>query len=255
LIHIGSAEPPKKWDFPFDWESKRQRDIAKVMELLALMNEQIDFDPRTLGQDFPDRHTPKPSVRKQQPKQAPIVKRLARTDDSETNEKVRGMYAKQINLDDDVDREAERRMEFPKSALRGHALSLAEQLEFYEKNRRRKDDPKTRQSDKKKHDSKRLPTEGKRLIPRGVYEEKKEETQESSRLDVPRTQTANPKSTSRGAKLPPATGPSRPQTMLDNVRTLSRDRTASRPILGFTAGTGMSRGTNEGLRSQLVTSQ
>lgn len=255
LIHIGSAEPPKKWDFPFDWESKRQRDIAKVMELLTLMNEQIDFDPRTLGQDFPDRHTPKPTVRKPQPKQAPIVKRLARTDDSEANEKIRDMFTKQINLEDDVDREAERKLEFPKSTLRGHALSLAEQLEFYEKNRRRKDDPKARQSDKKKHDSKRLPTEGKRPIPRGMYEEKKEETQESSRLDVPRTQTANIKTSGRGAKLPPATGPSRPQTMLENARTLSRDRTASRPGLGYTTGTGMSRGTNEGLRGQLATSQ
>ena len=255
MIHVGSAEPPKKWEFPFDWESKRQRDIAKVMELMTLMNEKIDFDPRTLGQDYPDRHSPKPTLRKPPIKQAPIIKRLNRADDYEANEKIRDMFAKQINLEEDIDRENEKKMEFPKSALRGHALSLAEQLEFYEKNRRRREESKGRQTtDKKKYDMKRM-QEIKRQAQRMGYEEKKEETMESSRGDLPRTQTANAKTSGRG-KLPPATGPNRPQTMLENARALSRDRTASRPLLGFTGG--MSKGNTTGmdaLRGQLSTGQ
>eukprot|EP00358_Blepharisma_japonicum_P005100 CAMPEP_0202944336 /NCGR_PEP_ID=MMETSP1395-20130829/5084_1 /ASSEMBLY_ACC=CAM_ASM_000871 /TAXON_ID=5961 /ORGANISM="Blepharisma japonicum, Strain Stock R1072" /LENGTH=350 /DNA_ID=CAMNT_0049642979 /DNA_START=268 /DNA_END=1318 /DNA_ORIENTATION=+ len=34
--------------FPFDWEAKRQADIQKVIEVLSLIDEKVDIDPKTL---------------------------------------------------------------------------------------------------------------------------------------------------------------------------------------------------------------
>ena len=45
IINLNSPEPPKKWHFPFDWDAKRATDIKKVMEVMNLIDEKIDFDP------------------------------------------------------------------------------------------------------------------------------------------------------------------------------------------------------------------
>lgn len=48
VINLNSPEMPKKWYFPFDWEAKRQADIQKVIEVLSLIDEKVDIDPKTL---------------------------------------------------------------------------------------------------------------------------------------------------------------------------------------------------------------
>lgn len=48
-INLNSPEIPKVWNFPYDWEAKRQSDIKKVMSVLSLIEDNVDINPNLLS--------------------------------------------------------------------------------------------------------------------------------------------------------------------------------------------------------------
>jgi len=83
-IDLTSPKSPKAWNFPFDWEAKKHKDLEKVSEILSLIGENIDFDPRTLPVSLPhSRKKPrkkpkKPKYKEQFPKRQ-VKSRLSAT--------------------------------------------------------------------------------------------------------------------------------------------------------------------------------
>lgn len=52
IINLISAEIPKNWYFPYDWEAKRQSEVSKVIKVLSLIDGKIETD---LNFNFIDR--------------------------------------------------------------------------------------------------------------------------------------------------------------------------------------------------------
>ena len=50
-INLAVPELPRRWTFPFKWEKRRKNDIAKVVELLSLIDSEIDFEPSLLSSE------------------------------------------------------------------------------------------------------------------------------------------------------------------------------------------------------------
>lgn len=47
-IDLLSNFMPSSWNFPYNWEKKKQEDVAKVIKVMKKIDEEIDFDPNQL---------------------------------------------------------------------------------------------------------------------------------------------------------------------------------------------------------------
>jgi hypothetical protein len=137
VIAINAPEVPANWEFPFDWEAKRQKDIAKVTEVLNLIGEKMKFEAKAAEPPPPK----KARVRKQKDAQAFKVK-TQKVDKPSTAQLIESLFAKQLRNEDPTDAE-ERVSESQPRNLKGHALSLLKRIEKFERTKKREEGEKS----------------------------------------------------------------------------------------------------------------
>lgn len=137
VIAINAPEVPANWMFPFDWEAKRQKDIAKVTEVLNLIGEKMKFEAKAAEPVAPK----KPRIRKQKDTQA-FKAKTQKVDKPSTAQLIESLFAKQLRNEDPAEME-ERVSESQPRNLRGHALSLLKRIEKYERTKKREEGEKS----------------------------------------------------------------------------------------------------------------
>jgi WD40 repeat protein len=129
VIVLNGTELPRAWKFPFDWEAKRLADINKVVEVLTVIDEKIDFDPNALSlPTFQDEVV----TTQQQSKAVKLSSRKPKVLQEKrptTAQKVQEMFAKHMHADDEDDSDDEGRQLQATSELSTNTLKLQERLE------------------------------------------------------------------------------------------------------------------------------
>lgn len=112
-IDLTTPEPPKKWHFPFDWEGKRQQDIKKVMNVLAMIEDNPDMNLKYLPQASKQPGKKKIKVKLEQKVEKPV----------KTVEKIKVEKVYEVeSLDDDDDEVLEK----PQLILKKNYASVAD---------------------------------------------------------------------------------------------------------------------------------
>lgn len=133
-INLISTDPPKNWNFPYDWETKRQNDIKRVLDVLRLIDEKIDFDQNllplsNLGQNPNKRRKVIPKTRKPKPK-----KQKKLYNKPTTAERAQEIFVKQLQTDEDLEVTGDKSMDQPiKISVTANRL-MKKLDEFDEKN-------------------------------------------------------------------------------------------------------------------------
>jgi WD40 repeat protein len=113
-INLLATDPPKHWKFPYDWETKRQNDIGRVLDVLRLIDEKIDFDPNllplsNLAQSTAKRRKLNAPPRKPKPK----MKKDSLHKRPSTSERVQDIFVKHLHTDEDYEVSEEKSGDLP----------------------------------------------------------------------------------------------------------------------------------------------
>lgn len=152
VIALNSSEPPRYWRFPFDWEAKRQTDINKVIEVLNVIDEKIDFDPNALSLPTTNDET---NVAQQ--KHSKAVKHSSRKPKAlqekrpTTAQRVQEMFAKHMHADDEDESDDDGRQQAASSKYSRATMEMQRKLEAIETRNMREPDETYRSRNIKKH--------------------------------------------------------------------------------------------------------